>query len=176
MSELTDADIWRSGGMGYDPEWARAWLREHVIKRLRLPCGVVLDAGCGDGFWSAALQDLGCVVCGVDFNEAAIEAAQEHWPGPSYAVADLTGALPLPPDHYDWVLARNLPHWYRDDLFPETARIVVANMLAHVRAGGCIAVVAHSPRAGLETMIRRAPARISQRWGADGYLILKVQR
>jgi 2-polyprenyl-3-methyl-5-hydroxy-6-metoxy-1,4-benzoquinol methylase len=50
----------------------------------------VLDAGCGTGRLSGALQARGHEVVGVDVDPALIEAAEADHPGPHYVVADLS--------------------------------------------------------------------------------------
>jgi SAM-dependent methyltransferase len=55
----------------------------------------VLDAACGFGRFSAALQQHGCEVVGVDVSPAAVEAARERRPGPEYVVRDMTQPLGL---------------------------------------------------------------------------------
>jgi hypothetical protein len=54
--ELTEYDRhYLSGGFKYDPKWGRGFL----IRCTSLPegAGTLLDAGCGDGFWSEILSE-----------------------------------------------------------------------------------------------------------------------
>jgi SAM-dependent methyltransferase len=66
------------------------------------PAGrVILDAGCGEGYFSRKLADLGATVIGVDQSAKLIAAAQSMADGSdsSFAVGDITsmGNLDLPP-------------------------------------------------------------------------------
>jgi 2-polyprenyl-3-methyl-5-hydroxy-6-metoxy-1,4-benzoquinol methylase len=63
----------------------------------------VLDAGCGTGRLSGALQARGHEVVGVDIDPALIEAAEADHPGPHYVVADLS-ELALDQDPFDAAL------------------------------------------------------------------------
>jgi 2-polyprenyl-3-methyl-5-hydroxy-6-metoxy-1,4-benzoquinol methylase len=63
----------------------------------------VLDAGCGTGRLSGALQARGHEVVGVDVDPALIEAAEADHPGPHYVVADLS-ELALDQDPFDAAL------------------------------------------------------------------------
>jgi 2-polyprenyl-3-methyl-5-hydroxy-6-metoxy-1,4-benzoquinol methylase len=63
----------------------------------------VLDAGCGTGRLSGALQARGHEVVGVDIDPALIEAAEADHPGPHYVVADLA-ELALDQDPFDAAL------------------------------------------------------------------------
>jgi 2-polyprenyl-3-methyl-5-hydroxy-6-metoxy-1,4-benzoquinol methylase len=63
----------------------------------------VLDAGCGTGRLSGALQARGHEVVGVDVDPALIEAAEADHPGPHYVVADLA-ELALDQDPFDAAL------------------------------------------------------------------------
>ena len=59
-----------------------------------------LDAGCGHGFQTALLHDLGYETHGVDLAAALLALAQQRVPGARLARADIT-ALPYPDDTCD---------------------------------------------------------------------------
>jgi SAM-dependent methyltransferase len=64
----------------------------------------VLDAGCGDGWGTAALAEIGATAVGVDFAPAAIaEARGEHGDKASFAEADLRD-LPFEDGEFDHVV------------------------------------------------------------------------
>ena len=59
-----------------------------------------LDAGCGHGFQTAILHDLGYETHGVDLAAALLAQARRSVPGARLARADIT-ALPYPDDRFD---------------------------------------------------------------------------
>ena len=61
-----------------------------------------LDAGCGHGFQTAILHDLGYDTHGVDLAPALLARARGTVPAAQFVRADIT-ALPYPHDHFDAV-------------------------------------------------------------------------
>jgi 23S rRNA (guanine745-N1)-methyltransferase len=61
------------------------------------PSGVVLDAGSGEGTYTAALASAvdGAVVIGLDVSKEAVRLAARTYSDPRFVVADLTGPIPL---------------------------------------------------------------------------------
>jgi 2-polyprenyl-3-methyl-5-hydroxy-6-metoxy-1,4-benzoquinol methylase len=49
----------------------------------------ILDAGCGDGNFTASLSELGYRMHGVDLSKGGIAAAQKAWPGIEFAEASV---------------------------------------------------------------------------------------
>lgn len=81
----------------------------------------VLDAGCGSGPLTAALQDLGAVVTGFDLSPAMIELARARLgPDADLHVADLGGPLPFDDDAFDDVVASLCLHYLEDWAVPLT--------------------------------------------------------
>ncbi len=70
-----------------------------LLETVALPSPVVLDAGCGEGYYTAALADtaarLGGRVAGIDLSKTAIRRAAKRCPGAEMAVASVYH-LPLP--------------------------------------------------------------------------------
>jgi SAM-dependent methyltransferase len=84
-----------------------------VIRLLDLAPGAqVLDAGCGFGRFTAALQEQGCETVGVDISPAAIAEAERRCPGPTYLVADLTSPLPEGVGPFDALLSMYSSYGY----------------------------------------------------------------
>ncbi len=79
-------------------ELRRGFLREHVRPRER-----VLDLGCGDGTFTAQLQDAGAEPVGVEVAETALRRARAAHPGLRFLLAPLEGALPLEDCAFDVV-------------------------------------------------------------------------
>ncbi len=67
---------------------------------------VVLDAGCGDGFYLGALaQQAACAAWGVDISVAAIEAAARRYPGCEWIVANADRFVPYADRSFSIVLS-----------------------------------------------------------------------
>lgn len=100
----------------YEAKWDR--IRPFVAG---LPCrSRVLDAGCGNGFLTARMRDLGLRVDGVDFSEAAIASARTR-----LGAGSTLHVSPLhrfgPGRHYDAVVCIDvLFHVVDDDLWRRT--------------------------------------------------------
>ena len=64
-----------------------AWLHQEILQGKP---GHVLDLGCGPGFYSQRLAEMGHTVTGIDFSPASIGYAQEHpHPRVSYVLGDV---------------------------------------------------------------------------------------
>ncbi len=70
------------------------------------PSDIVLDAGCGDGFYLGALaQQTGCSAHGVDISVPAIDAAARRYPGCEWIVANADRFLPYAGGSFSIVLS-----------------------------------------------------------------------
>lgn len=83
-----------------DFERRRAWLLDRVPDR-----AAVVDLGCGDGAFSAALDELGATVIGVDVAGSAIERARRRVLRAEFRIVDDGGPLPVPNGWADVVWA-----------------------------------------------------------------------
>jgi 2-polyprenyl-3-methyl-5-hydroxy-6-metoxy-1,4-benzoquinol methylase len=95
--------VWRAVPEGAEPERfaaRRAFLLDRVAPGAR-----VLDLGCGDGVFAAALAAAGCTVTMADVAEEALRRARARAPG-AEAVKVAEGApLPFAEDAFDVVWA-----------------------------------------------------------------------
>ncbi len=70
-----------------------AWIHHHVLEGKP---GKVLDLGCGPGFYTARLTELGHTCVGIDFSPASIDYARRHLPEkgetPRYVLSDVREA------------------------------------------------------------------------------------
>jgi 23S rRNA (guanine745-N1)-methyltransferase len=67
---------------------------------------VVLDAGCGDGFYLGTLaRKTGCDAHGVDISTAAIDAAAKRYPECEWIVANADRVVPYADDSFSLVLS-----------------------------------------------------------------------
>ena len=72
---------------------------------------VVLDVGCGGGYLSEALAELGHSVSGIDLSETAIENAKNHAKKSNLTIDYRAGSvfqLPYPDAHFDVVVASDV--------------------------------------------------------------------
>jgi len=80
------------------------------------PC-TMLDAGCGDGFWSEIFNDLGFSVTGVDISPFEIGAAIALRPDSiDFHVGNVMEEMPFDSKQFDLVFARTLPMFHEADL------------------------------------------------------------
>ncbi|MBQ8468502.1 MAG: class I SAM-dependent methyltransferase [Clostridia bacterium] len=66
---------------------------------------VVLDAGCGDGFFSNKLKKLGAKVYACDGAKAFVEMAKSEFDGIEFSVEDLTKQLSYRDNYFDIVIS-----------------------------------------------------------------------
>src|SRR6185295_10788946 len=90
---------------------------------------VVLDAGCGDGFYLGTLQrETGLHAHGIDISVPAVDAAARRYPECEWVVANADRAVPYPDGSFSMVLsitARMNPVEFRRVL-REDGRLLVA--------------------------------------------------
>lgn len=161
MTELSQYDrIYRNGGFGYanDREHHRAWLQRNVIEPLLLAadlptCPTVLDAGCGDGFWSGLLDDAGCTVTGIDQSLTGITIARESYNG-EFLLGDMNGLIRVD-RKWDVVFARTLAGYFNSD-DPSRLPYCIRNLAAI--ANHLLVLVVYTTRNGeLSTGARMHP-------------------
>ncbi len=105
-----------------------AYLHAPVLTALRSAGSIreVLDAGCGNGSFSAALQAEGFSVWGCDLSTSGIERARREWPAIQFAVASVYDDLLRAFDRtapFDAVVALEvIEHLYAPRDFLERAR------------------------------------------------------
>lgn len=114
-------DLWRSVPEGAEPERfaaRRAFLLAHVVEGSR-----VLDLGCGDGSFAAAIAGAGAAVTMADVAREALRRARARVPGAEAVALPDGGPLPLDEDAFDLVWAGEVLEHVAD----------VAGLLAEVR-------------------------------------------
>jgi 2-polyprenyl-3-methyl-5-hydroxy-6-metoxy-1,4-benzoquinol methylase len=134
-----DPDFYSTGGWGYDKatDSNRRYWRERYVEPWGLePPAKVLDAGCGDGFWSAFFHEAGFDVTAFDISADGICVAEQRHPGPNYLVADADDALSAAWDVFDVVFCRGISHAGKPHT-PESQR-VVGNLATHLRPAGLL--------------------------------------
>lgn len=146
----------------------------------------VLDAGCGDGHYSAWLTEQGATVVGIDASRGMVETARaRHGDRIEFQRADLAEPLPFDDDSFDVVLCQHVLSHLPDIDTPlrEFARIL--------EPGGVLVLSTHHPlrdylvvrdrdqpdttdldldptiRADTETPDYHATERFEVHWGGD---------
>ena len=87
----------------------RVFLQQHFPRRETVHA---LDAGCGAGFFSLILRELGCQVTAVDFSAAMLEQARKNsrnkgLDGITFLERNVQD-LQLPDESFDFVVSRNV--------------------------------------------------------------------
>lgn len=100
----------------------------------------ILDAGCGDGLYSAWLAEQGGDVTGIDFSTQMVEVARDRYGNDvDFEQADLTDEIPAEDGSFDLVLCQHvfshLPDL--DSALSEFARVL--------RPGGELVLSTHHP-------------------------------
>ena len=114
-------DVWRSVPVGAEPERfaaRRAFLLAHVA-----PGSRVLDLGCGDGSFAAAIAGAGATVTMADVAREALRRARARVPQAEADELDEGAPLPFAEDAFDLVWAGEVLEHVAD----------VAGLLAEVR-------------------------------------------
>jgi 2-polyprenyl-3-methyl-5-hydroxy-6-metoxy-1,4-benzoquinol methylase len=65
----------------------------------------VLDAGCGTGYLSKKLHDLGARVAGVDFSERMIAIARDRYPGIDFRIDSCSELATLADEQFDMLIS-----------------------------------------------------------------------
>lgn len=103
------------GGWRYCRKLEQEFLEMRIIEPLNLKKGMkILEIGCGMGFHSNLLHDLGFDVTGVDISEVGIAHAREHSTGAKFLNIDVSQLLSSM-ERFDVIFARGMS-WYHYEL------------------------------------------------------------
>lgn len=77
---------------------------------------VIVDAGCGNGYWSREFAPLASQVIGIDVSPTLIKRAKEknNFSNTTYTVADLEKSLPIETGSVDLVVSNLTLHYIQD--------------------------------------------------------------
>lgn len=95
------------------------------------PCQTLIDLGCGEGYYTAALNDVACEVIALDIAKPAIRMAAKTYPALRCAVASVA-AVPLADASADAITSIFAP-------------VPLAEMLRLLRPGGQVVIVTPAP-------------------------------
>jgi 2-polyprenyl-3-methyl-5-hydroxy-6-metoxy-1,4-benzoquinol methylase len=95
----------------------------------------VLDAGCGDGWYSEKMVREGAVVSGIDYSERAIAFARDILPTADFQVASIT-ALPFADETFDVSFSFQVIEHLPPDQVPHA----IAELVRVTKRGGKIIV------------------------------------
>lgn len=140
-------EVWRELPPDLEPE-AAAPRRAFLLDGVR-PGDRVLDLGCGDGTFTAALAGAGARPTGADVAEAALERARRRHPGAEFVRIEPHGPWPFPDGAVDAGWAGEVGEHVAD-----TERWI-GEVRRVLRPGGALLVT--TPRVGPLARARRAP-------------------
>jgi SAM-dependent methyltransferase len=119
----------------------RLWLYRpfvaELVRKAELNAGSrLLDAGCGQGFFTALFAEQGVKALGVDVSSVGIEAANQayHTSGARFEVGDVLRLSPQ--EKFDCVFTRSCSLYNSDEFAWDTA--VTERLLSYVRPGGVL--------------------------------------
>jgi SAM-dependent methyltransferase len=129
----------------YPDPVSRRYLRG-LLRRSGAPQGArVLDVGCGTGYYTALLRDIGYTARGIDLSEVAIERARRRYPGIRFDVRDAF-AEPVESERCDAVFVQGFSGLNTDDVALKRERI--RRLMRHARDEGTLLVVGGSTLPG----------------------------
>lgn len=161
----------------------RAWVYRPYLRALALKAGLrpgarVLDAGCGQGLFTALFSDLGFDAIGVDLSDEGIRAARRAFPASLYQAADVRelGSLGM----FDCVFTRSCS-LYNNDLFADLTSVTDL-LMNYVRPGGVFIFDYYSrlgPRHRSATWCYHSLAAVTQHFSghpsAEVYFSLRLE-
>lgn len=112
------------------------WRYRFASKRFR---GKVLDVGCGTGYGSRFLHDLGNEVSSIDVSEDAIGHARKNYAGPEYIKSSAEN-IPFPDEIFDAITAFEVIEHVPD---PYKALLEMHRVL---KSGGSLFISTPNPR------------------------------
>ena len=120
--------FYAEGGWKFNYEKERALMSKLVEKAGLAPKASILELGCGQGFHSKLLHDLGFEVTGNELSEAGIAHAKANYPGPTFIQGDAKEVIEKwPPHSLDCVLVRGMS-WFHYAFFDPARRDLPALM------------------------------------------------
>lgn len=110
-------EFYARGGWKYRLWREKSFFKRRIIKPLHLEKGQrVLELGCGMGYHSHLLNQLGFDVVGVDNSKVGIAFAREHFKGPRYLAVDAAElGKELERESFDIIYVRGMS-WYHYEL------------------------------------------------------------
>ncbi|MBC7956420.1 MAG: class I SAM-dependent methyltransferase [Cytophagales bacterium] len=121
------------------PRSIHAHVTRPIVQQLvKAEAHTVLDLGCGDGWFTSALDRCGFAVTGVDKSEASLRLAQQHYPNLGFHQADVMHPLDESlAQRFDAVVAVNvIDHM-------ALPRKLVEAALAALRPGGLLVITSN---------------------------------
>ncbi|MGI0021835.1 MAG: class I SAM-dependent methyltransferase [Nitrososphaeraceae archaeon] len=111
--------------------------------------GVALDAGCGDGFFTGLLEEMGFESYGIDVDKERILHASKTYSS-NFIISD-SRLLPFCDQTFDFILCRGLSTFYGDDNACIKQSEVLLSML---KVNGFLVFISGSDLTGRRTSIR----------------------
>jgi len=112
-------------GIWHENYWFQRHLAAYERVRAAGPRGVILEAGCGEGYGARLLADAGQTVVAMDYDAATVAHVRRRYPGLPVVRGNLV-ALPLGDRSVDWVVSlQTIEHlWDLDTFISECLRVL----------------------------------------------------
>ena len=117
---------WDPKSYAKDAAFVSIYGEELITLLAPIPGDKVMDLGCGDGFLTEKMAEIGCVVTGVDASAAQVGATKERGIKAVVGNGESLGLL----DEFDGIISNAALHWMRR---PEK---VIANVWLNLKPGG----------------------------------------
>jgi SAM-dependent methyltransferase len=121
-----------------------------IIKKYGIKINQTLDIGCGEGFFTNLLDDIGFNVCGLDLDMKNLKEACKKYHS-NFLIGDAR-QLPFSPNTFDLILSRGLSTFYTDNI--ESASEQRNVLLKLLKTGGILVFITSSNLSGKRTTIQ----------------------
>lgn len=116
-------ELYSKGGFKYRRDQFNKYVDDVLVGKLRMS-GSVLDAPCGDGYFSRLLRSRGMTVTSSDLSKEGCKKA-------GGIVFDLERPNLQWVNEFDWVYSRAITHLHYKDLYKSNTRLVFRHMLRY---------------------------------------------
>lgn len=139
MPQKVQSELLFFGETSREPDYNRSLAGKVVFMARLKPESLVLDAGCGEGYWGRVFADKGHQVVGIDLSPAVIRRAKKKSvPGQSFLVGNLLEKIPFYHKHFDLAFCGGILHHFPDK---EDVETVIQNLRFYLKKDGEIILV-----------------------------------
>jgi len=114
MPQKTQSELQFFSKQSREPIYDKRMAKRVIFMAHLKPGSLILDAGCGEGYWGRMLASHGYKTVGIDLSKEVIKrAAKKAVPGQSFLVGNLLKRLPVKKD-FDGVICGCILHHFPD--------------------------------------------------------------
>lgn len=139
MSQKIESELQFFSKKSREPPYSKALADKAILLMKLRPKALVLDAGCGEGYWGRNLAKHGYRTVGVDLSKEAIDRAERKaMKNQSFLIGNLSEKLPFTHRSFDAIFFGWVLHH-----FPEGEDIdkVIKNVSILLKKGGKLALI-----------------------------------